>query len=339
MADNKTNWGEASLYKITSPSGEYAVVSDYGATLVSVFTYDKEGKLGDIVLGYDNLKEYKVNPKNVGASIGRYANRIAFGTFTLDGKEFHVTCNRPPHSIHGGEEGFDKKMWKVSVQREDHLELEYISPNGEEGFPGRLATKAIFDFAKAGELVITYEAETDAPTVCSLTNHSYWNLNGASSGIEGLKAHKISVASDFRTEQDEDGIPTGKLIPLADTSFDLNTEKHIGDLITDPMLIPTRGIDHTYALKESEISATAYGEISGRVMKLSTNLPAMQVYLGGNLPEGLKGKDGVVYGKHSAFCMETQHFPDAMNHEEFPSPVLLPGEKKSFITKLSFETK
>lgn len=327
-----------SLYRVTSPAGEYAEISDYGATLVSLYAFDKEGALDDIVLGYDTVTEYEDNPKNVGASIGRYANRIAFGSFPLDGRTVRVSCNRPPHCIHGGEEGFDRKFWTVLREEERLLRLGYLSPDGEEGFPGALKASVTFDFSEAHRLEIRYEAETDAPTVCSMTCHAYWNLAGHDSGRAGCERQTITVRSSAYAGQNAEGIPTGELIPVRGTAFDLNAPKTVGALIADPALLPTRGIDHAYALPGDigVCAAEAKDPVSGRGMRLYTNMPAMQVYLGGNLPEGLKGRSGAVYGRHGAFCMETEHFPDAPNHKELPSPILRPGERAAYRTILEF---
>lgn len=340
------SWGNlkdgrpASLYRITSPSGEYAQISDYGATLVSLYSFDRSGVLDDVVLGYGSVREYEENPKNAGATVGRYANRIAYGAFPLEGRTVHVSCNRPPHCIHGGEEGFDKKLWTVVREEEHLLALAYVSPDGEEGFPGTLRALAVFDFSVPHRLEIRYEAETDAATVCSMTCHAYWNLGGHASGRTGCERQRISVRSEAYAGQSAEGIPTGELIPVAGTAFDLNGPKTVGELITAPELLPTRGIDHAYALAGdiAVCAATAEDPVSGRTMKLYTNMPAVQVYLGGNLPAGLRGRDGAVYGPHCAFCMETEHFPDAPNHETLPSPVLRPGERAVYRTVLDFST-
>ena len=338
------SWGKTksgrpvTLYRVASPSGEYAEVSDYGATLVSLYAFDRNGVPEDVVLGYDTVREYEENPKNAGATIGRYANRIAGGSFPLDGRTVRVSRNRPPHCIHGGTEGFDKKVWTLQREEDGLLRLAYTSPDGEEGFPGTLRATATFDFSRAHTLEIRYEAETDAPTVCSMTCHAYWNLAGQGSGRTGCERQTISVRSVAYAGQDADGIPSGELIRAAGTAFDLNEPGRIGDLIAAKELRATRGIDHAYALSGDigACAAMARDPGSGRTMRLYTNMPAMQVYLGGNLPEGLKGRSGAAYGPHCAFCMETEHFPDAPNHEEFPSPALRPGECAVFRTILCF---
>lgn len=325
---------EVHLVTLTAASGESVAVTDLGASMVSLWL---DGV--DVVLGYDTAEEYLKNPKNVGATVGRYANRIACGRFPLEGQTVQVSCNRPPHSIHGGNEGFDRKLWKLCESDEDAIVLELVSPDGDEGFPGTLTARAEYRFPRPHVLSVCYTVKTDKTTVCSLANHSYWNLEGHDSGKEGVCRQKLTVFADAYAQVDAEGIPSGKLTEVSSSSFDLRQGKYLADILAEPELVPSRGLDHCYALPGEGLSLAARAEGESRVMEVWTDLPAMQVYTGGNLPEGLQGKNGAVYGQWSAYCLETQQFPDAPNHPEFPSAVLRPGETRDFRTEYRFYRK
>lgn len=335
-------WGEwkgktVFCYSIHSETGESAIISDYGATMISLLVPDRHGASDDIVLGYDTLQEYVDNPKNVGATIGRYANRIAFGRFILDGRQIQVDCNRPPHSIHGGTNGFDKKLWTKTEHSDSRLGLQLVSEDGDQGFPGRLTAEAIFDFSVPHTLRVEYSVETDRKTICSMTNHAYWNLAGHASGRTGCGGQTIAVFSERYLETGSDGVPTGKLLSCSKTAYDLNMPKLIKDLTEDPRLSETKGIDHSYTLSGNmERAAKAEEPKSGRTLEIRTNLPAAQVYLGSNIPEGLGGKNGAVYGPFCAFCVEPQQYPDAPNHPAFPSAVIEPGKRYEYVTDYLF---
>lgn len=324
------------LVTLTAESGEAIAVTDLGASLVSLWL---DGV--DVVLGYDTAEEYLKNPKNVGATVGRYANRIAYGRFPLEGETVQVSCNRPPHSIHGGHEGFDRKLWRLCESSEDAVVLELVSPDGDEGFPGTLTARAEYRFPRPHVLSVCYTVGTDKTTVCSLANHSYWNLAGHESGREGVFRQNLTVFADAYMQVDTDGIPSGKLISVEDSPFDLRKGKQLEEILTEPALAASRGLDHCYALPgaQLQLAARAEDKASGRSMEVWTDMPAIQVYTGGNLPEGLQGKSGTVYGKWSAYCLETQQFPDAPNHPEFPSAELHPGQPRMFYTEYRFDRK
>ncbi|GAA3524229.1 aldose epimerase family protein [Streptomyces osmaniensis] len=285
-------------------------VLSYGGIVQSLEVPDRDGHRADVVLGFTGLDDYLTNPgPYLGALIGRYANRIAGGRFPLDDLTYALEPNTPPNSLHGGERGFDKRVWDVTPV-EHGLRLERVSPYGEEGFPGRLEVTVTYRLDADGALRIAYEAVTDAPTVVNLTNHSYFNLAGAGSGSAG--GHELRLAASRFTPVDGDLIPTGALDDVTETRFDFRQARKVG-----------AGYDHNFVLDKG-VTATAqevaelYDPSSGRVLTVATTEPGLQLYTGDHLPEPFAPGDGI--------ALETQHFPDSPNRPEFPSTVLRPGE-------------
>jgi aldose 1-epimerase len=312
-------------------SGMEARIMTYGGTVVSLKVPDKNGKLGDVVLGYDSLGGYLTNSPFFGALIGRYGNRIANGKFTLDGQTYTLATNNPPNHLHGGVKGFDKVVWKakpVVTFYGDGLELEYVSKDGEEGYPGNLTVKAIYVVTEKNELVVQFTATTDKDTICNLTHHSYFNLAGKGDILN----HVVQIYADKMTPVDSSLIPTGELKPVDGTPFDFREPTAIGARIddTDEQLKFGNGYDHNWVfdkrLGEFQRAADVYEPTTGRKMEVWTSAPGMQFYTGNSLDGTIKGKHGQVYKFRDGFCMEPQGFPDSPNHPNFPSTELKPGE-------------
>lgn len=329
------NGQSVDLYTLTNKYGMTVAISNFGGTLVSLKVPDRDGKLGDVVLGYGNPADYENGKAHFGGTIGRYANRIAHGKFTLNGVVYTLPQNNGENTLHGGIRGFDKHVWSakdVSSSAGEALELNYVSKDGEEGFPGTLTVKAVYTLlAEENAVRIDYTATTDKDTVLNLTNHSYFNLAGQGNG-DILQQQLTLYASQF-TPVDATLIPTGKLQDVHNTPFDFLQPIVIGARINmdDQQSRLGRGYDHNWVLdKKSPTSlspaARAYDAQSGRVLEVSTTEPGVQFYTGNFLDGTDHGKDGKVYGYRSAFCLETQHFPDSPNHKDFPSTVLKPGQ-------------
>jgi aldose 1-epimerase len=337
---------EISLYTLSNKSGMAASVMNYGAILVSLRVPDKAGKLGDVVLGFDSLEGYlKPNPY-FGAIVGRYGNRIAHGTFQLDGVRYSLAKNNGANSLHGGLKGFDKQVWtaqETAVDGAPAVAFHYLSKDGEEGYPGNLSVTVTYSLNDANELKIGYSATTDKDTVLNVTNHSYFNLKGEGEG--DILGHVLRLNSDRFTPVDSGLIPTGELKPVKGTPFDFTTPEVIGARIEakDEQIKLGGGYDHNFVLnktgKEMTLAAVASDLTSGRVMEVSTTEPAVQFYTGNFLDGTVTGKGGHVYARRSGFCLETQHFPDAPNHPKFPSVVLKPGETFASTTVFKFSVK
>ena len=330
---------KVTLYELTNEHGLSAGVIDYGAILVSLHVPDRDGKMADIVLGFDNLDSYLKRNPLFGATVGRYANRIAHASFTLDGTEYKLTANAGKNHIHGGRsKRFDKVMWKGQTFRNNEevgVRLKYLSKDGDEGFPGNLDCVVTYTLTKMNELKISYEATTDKPTIVNLTNHSYFNLAGAGHG--DVLGHEIKINADFYTPSDKALIPTGEIHNVEGTPLDFTEPKTIGARIGE--LKQTRGYDHNYVLKNSSGSlvpaARVYEPKSGRIMEVHTTEPGMQFYTANGM-RGINGKDGKIYNRHYGFCLETQHFPDSPNKPHFPSVVLRPGQQFRSMTVFAF---
>jgi aldose 1-epimerase len=343
----KQAWGKAGgkdvyLYTLTNRSGMEVAISNYGATVVSLKVPDRQGKLADVVLGCDTLAGYesKENPY-FGAVIGRYANRIANGQFTLDGKTYQVPKNDGPNSLHGGTIGFNKRLWQVREAAGDHITLHYLSPDGEEGYPGNLNVTVTYTLAPDNALRIDYTATTDKDTVLNLTNHSYFNLAGQGSG--DILKHELMLKADRFTPVSKTLIPTGELRSVAGTPFDFRRPAAIGARINDKnqQLEFGRGYDHNWVLNNSgklALAARVTEPFSGRVLEVLTDQPGIQFYSGNFLDGTIKGKDGKVYGHRYALCLETQHFPDSPNHANFPSTELKPRQTFRSTTVYRFST-
>ena len=330
------------LYTLTNSTGMEACITTYGGIVVSLKTPDKSGRLDDVVLGFDTLAEYEAGHPYFGAIIGRYGNRIAKGKFKLEGKEVQVTAAHGGHSLHGGRNGFDKKVWDVvnaeAKEGAASLQLKYVSADGEEGFPGQLECKVTYTLTAANELKIEYQATTDKTTVLNLTNHSYFNLAGAGSGP--ITDHMLELACSNYTDTDKDLIPTGIIASVEGTPLDFRTPQLIRARINQTEVAAIKygnGYDHNFVIDrkfgESKAdsltvrpAAKVTDPLTGRVMECLTSEPGVQLYtMNGDGPP-IKGKAGKSYVRRSAFCLETQHFPDSPNHPEFPSTTLKPGE-------------
>lgn len=321
------------IYTLTNKNGVSAKITNYGGIVVSLNVPDKSGQLGDVVLGFDNLEDYRKAHPFFGALAGRYGNRIANGKFSLNGIEYRLAQNDGPNSLHGGLKGFDKVIWKakpIDTPAGPTLELTYLSQDGEEGYPGNLSVKVVYTLTHDNELRIDYTATTDKDTIVNLTHHSYFNLAGAGKG--DILDHELMIKADRFTPVDETLIPTGELKPVAGTSFDFTRPTKIGLRIDqeDEQLKFGRGYDHNYVLTKADgslaLAARVFEPTSGRVMEVWTTEPGIQFYSGNFLDGSNIGKGGQPYPRRSGFCLETQHFPDSPNHPNFPSTVLKSGE-------------
>jgi len=320
-----------SLYTLTNKSGASASIMTFGAAVVNLNVPDKDGKLGDVVLGYDDLTGY-LDPKkdpHFGATIGRYGNRIAKGQFTLDGHTYQLPINDPPNSLHGGDKGFDRLVWKgeiVSTNPPSVL-FTHVSPDGEEGYPGTLTAKVRYTLTEDNKLKIYFTATTDKPTVVNLTHHSYFNLAGAGNGT--ILDELVTINADSFTPVDSTLIPTGEIKKVDGTPMDFRKSTAIGDRIQQVGGKPI-GYDHNYVLKDSGDGVRWIASVedpkSGRVMKVYSDQPGVQFYSGNFLDGTITGKDGKTYNQYYALCLEPQHFPDSPNQPKFPSTVLKPGQ-------------
>ncbi|HLK69962.1 MAG TPA: aldose epimerase family protein [Bryobacteraceae bacterium] len=331
------------IYTLTNTHGLEARIITYGGAVVSLKTPDKTGAMGDIVQGFDSLPGYLQNEPYFGALIGRYGNRIGNAKFTLDGKEYTLPKNDGANTLHGGEKGFDKRVWTGRELPDGGLELTYLSKDGEEGFPGNLKATVVYHLNDANELTIDYTATTDKDTVVNLTNHSYFNLKGAGNG--DILGHLMMLMADRFTPVDAGLIPTGELRSVAGTPFDFRQPTAIGSRIeqNDEQLKLGKGYDHNWVLNRSgngtRLAARVEEPTTGRVMEVLTTEPAIQFYTGNFLDGTLKGKDGKMYGHRAAFCLETQHYPDSPNKPKFPSTELKPGKTYRTTTIYRFSTK
>lgn len=311
----------------------------FGATIRSLRVPDREGTPADVVLGYDHLEDYLTRDGYLGATVGRFANRIAKGRFTLDSKEYILAVNNGPNHLHGGTVGFSHRVWTVEDLGRDYAVLSLVSPDGEEGYPGRLTVRAAFRL-EGTALTIHYEAVSDRDTPCSLTNHSYFNLSGHGSGP--VLDQEILLHAQYYTPADEDSIPLGHTAPVEGTPMDLRQSSPIGGRIGEDFsqLLQARGYDHNYVVEGQpgvlRPAARAFSPASGIAMEVSTTLPGVQFYTANFLEEGRPGKEGALYGPRQGFCLETQFFPDSPNQPAFPSAILKAGEKYGHMTRFSF---
>ena len=333
------------LFTLTNASGAQVSIAEYGGIVVSLKVPDRDGNLGDVVLGYDNLDSYVEDTPYFGAITGRYANRIAAGRFEIDGTTYELPVNNGPNSLHGGIKGFDKVIWTGEPTAPgDGVAFTYVSADGEEGYPGKLDATVTYTWTDANELKIEYLASTDKPTVINLTNHSYFNLNDG--GASPILDHELTINADRYTPvADAGAIPTGELASLDGSPLDFRAATKIGERIEaeDEQLEFGSGYDHNYVLNAAEdgvaLAATVYDPSSGRVMEVLTEEPGVQFYSGNFLDGHHVGKGGVAYERRSGLCLETQHFPDSPNQPEFPSTVLRPGETYATSTIYRFSTR
>lgn len=333
-------------YTLTNKNGAKVKIITYGARVVSIEVRDREGKLGDVALGYDDIQGYEKDSSYLGPIVGRYGNRIAKGRFTLDGQTYTLATNNNGNHLHGGLRGFDKVVWTGKgsvVNGAARLRLSYLSKDQEEGYPGNLSVTVIYTWTDRNELKIEYSAQTDKPTVLNLTNHAYFNLAGA--GVGNILNHEMRINALRFTPTDETSIPTGELRSVRGTPLDFNTATAIGERIEEKyeQLISGSGYDHNFVLLDKRagtlgLAAEVYEPTSGRVLRVYTTEPGVQFY-SGNFLNGALGKQGLAYPRRSGFCLETQHFPDSPNKPKFPSTVLRPGGRYTQTTIYQFSVR
>jgi aldose 1-epimerase len=337
---------EVDIYTLKNSAGMEARIMTYGGILVSLKVPDKDGKLADVVLGYDSLSQYIANNPYFGALIGRYGNRIGKARFTLHGKEYTLAANNGPNSLHGGLKGFDKVVWGVKdadSKEGKSLALTYVSKDGEEGYPGTLSVEVTYTLADSNELRIDYKATTDKPTVLNLTQHSYFNLAGAGDG--DILKEVLFIDADRFTPVDATLIPTGELKTVKGTPLDFTQPTPIGARINDRDQQLKYGLGYDFNLvlnkKEGELTLAARVQdpSSGRIMEVYTTEPGLQFYSGNFLDGTAIGKGGLKYGHRYGFCLETQHFPDSPNEPKFPSTELDPGQTYTSTTIYKFSAK
>ncbi len=331
------------LYTLKNKNGMTCQITNYGARIVSLWTPDRNRQFSDVVLGFNSLDEYLHGAASMGAIIGRYANRIAKGRFTLQGKQYSLTLNNGANHIHGGVSGFRFQVWDAEPVNDQLLRLHYFSPDGEEGYPGNLSVTVSYSLTDQNELVIEYQAETDQATVINLTNHAFFNLAGE--GEESIANHELQIHASRYTPVDSTQIPTGELCPVSGTVFDFQNSRKIGDYPygSDRQLDFGKGYDHNFVLQQQNgepvLAARVYEPESGRVMEVWTSEPGVQFFTANSLSGRDVGKRGRTYAPRYAFCLETQHFADSPNHPDFPSTVLLPGTRFNSITIYKFLAK
>jgi len=328
---------EVKIFTLINKNGLIAKVMEYGAILTSMEVPDASGHLADITLGYDSFAGWLENSPYFGATVGRFGNRINAGEFTLDGKLYQLAKNNGPnhlHHLHGGLEGFDRVLWSGAIVAKDAVEFRYISRDGEEGYPGNLKVIVTYTLTDADELIWHAEATTDAPTPVNLVHHTYWNLTGDCN--IPVTDHELMLAADHYLPTDAGMIPTGEIAPVAGTPLDFTSSMVIGERITQDFepLNFGGGYDHAWVLHEGQgtrFAARLADPVSGRVMEVLTNQPAVQFYSGNKLNALAGCKGGIQYIKHSGLCLETEGFLDAPNHSHFPSSILRPGEQYSHL--------
>jgi len=325
---------EVSLFTLENNENMTATITNYGGIITTLNVPDREGTMGNIVLGFDSLQGYLEPNPYFGCIVGRYANRIAKGAFEINGEKYQLSLNDGQNTLHGGNEGFNKKLWTAEIiERDDHqaLKLSYHSPDGEEGYPGNLDATVIYEWI-GNQLSISYEAVCDQPTPVNLTNHAYFNLAGTGTILD----HELTLSASAYTPVDETLIPTGKIVKVEGTPFDFLSAHLIGERIADVQ----GGYDHNFVLDKSEFgkmekAARLYDPKTGRVVEISTTEPGIQFY-SGNFLDGSINSRGWEYIKHTALCLETQHFPDSPNQPAFPNTILQAGETFSSQTLIAF---
>jgi aldose 1-epimerase len=326
------------LHTLTNANGVSVSIMDYGAAIVRIVTPDRNGKPGDIALGYDHFLPYLDKSHYFGATIGRYANRIARGRFTLGKTLYQLPCNNGPNSLHGGTRGFDKRLWKTESVDSDVPAVRFtrLSPDGEEGYPGNLYASVTFSLNNSNELRIAYTATSDQPTVVNLTNHTYFNLSGGGSVLDDV----LTLHADSYTPVDATQIPTGEIKDVTNTPFDFRTPTTLGARLRETGGKPL-GYDHNFVLNKGWFSSFAVAaEVtdpkSGRTLICATDQPGLQLYTGNQLDGSAIGHGGQVYAQYDAFTLETQHYPDSPNHDNFPSTVLQPNTTFTTTTVFTF---
>ena len=323
------NGKPVSLYTLFNKNGMSVDITNYGAKIIRLMVADRNGKFDDVVLAFDTLEEVIEKEIYFGAVCGRFANRIKDGKFSIDGVEYTLPVNNGTNSLHGGIHGYNEKVWTVKSVSQQELVLELFSPDGEEGYPGNLTITCTYILSDNNEIKMHYEATTDKATVIGLTNHSYFNLKGAGNGT--IKDHTLQINADFYTVLDESFALTGEIRPVAATPFDFRQPTVIGERIDDEAYVPGWGIDNNWCLRKEQqgdcvLAGTVYEPTSGRKMEVLTTQPGMQIYTG-NWIDKVTGKEGKIYDRQDAICLETQGFPNSPNVAHFPSSLLRPGQK------------
>jgi aldose 1-epimerase len=333
------------MYKLRNAHGVEVDAMNYGGIIMSIRVPDRKGQFADIVLGHDTMEGYIPNPPYLGAIVGRYANRIANGTFKVDGKTFTLPKNDGPNTLHGGTtRTFDKVVWDAEPQKgKNAVAFTYLSKDGEEGFPGNLKTTVTYTLNNDNELTIDYEATADKPTPINVSQHSYFNLKGEGNG--DILDHEVMINADRFTPVDKNLIPTGELRPVKGTPLDFTTPTKIGARIDDQyeQLVLGHGYDHNFVINRQGdgmvLAARVTEPTTGRTLEVSTTQPGVQFYTGNFLDGTVTGKNGHVYKRRFGFCLETQHFPDSPNHPNFPNTTLRPGETFHQTTVFKFSAK
>lgn len=323
-------------YTLTNSAGMSVRILTYGGTIQQINVPDRDGAIANVTLGFDNLDSYRTDSPYFGCLIGRYANRIRAGRFSVDGQDYRSPVNNGVNSLHGGLEGFDKRVWgaeMIDSGGDAGLELRYVSPDGEEGYPGTLSAEVTYLLTGDNAIEVRYHATTDQPTVCAMTNHSYFNLAGEGSG--DVLGHSVHINADRYTPVDETQIPTGEFAPVVGTPMDFSTPHLIGERIRSgfAQMFAGRGYDHNYVLNRQpgdttsmELAVRIVEPASGRVLEVTTTEPGLQFYSGGFLDAAFAGTSGRIYRQGDGFAAETQHFPDSPNQPSWPSVILRPGE-------------
>ena len=327
----EVNGKKTDLYTLRNKNNMEVCITNFGGRIVSVMVPDKDGQMRDVVLGFDSIQDYVSKPSDFGASIGRYANRINQGKFTLDGTEYQLPQNNYGHCLHGGPQGFQYRVFDAVQPNPQELELTYVADDGEEGFPGNITCKVLMKLTDDNAIDIRYEAETDKPTIVNMTNHSYFNLDGDAARNE---AHLLTIDADYYTPVDSTFMTTGEIAPVEGTPMDFRTPTPVGARINDYDFVQLKngnGYDHNWVLNtKGDVTrkcATLESPLTGIVLDVYTNEPGIQVYAGNFLDGSLTGKKGITYNQRASVCLETQKYPDTPNKPEWPSAVLRPGEK------------
>lgn len=329
----EVNGKETDLFILKNKNEMEIAVTNYGGFVVAVMAPDKNGDYADVVLGHSSLHDYQHTPEPyLGSLVGRYGNRIAGGKFTLEGKEYTLAINNGPNTLHGGLTGFNAVVWDAEQLNSQTLKLNYLSVDGEEGFPGNLSVEVIYHLSNDNALEISYQAMTDKATIVNLTQHSFFNLAGNAKPTPTICNHILTINADHYTPMDNVSVPTGQIAPVAGTPMDFRTPHVVGERIDDKFeqLVFGKGYDHCYVLNKKETAELSFAAKvtepeSGRTLEVYTTEPGVQLYTG-NWLGGFEGKYGATYPERSAICLETQHFPDSPNKPHFPSVVLHPGE-------------
>lgn len=332
-----TSTGEkVTIYKISNSKGISAEILDLGCTVQKLFVKDKNSQSVDVILGYDNLSDYETNDGYLGAAIGRHANRIGKGEFSINNYKYNVALNNGENHLHGGINGFNKFIWNVALYKENKIVFTRLSPDMEENYPGNLNVSITYTISEANEFIIDYNAVSDKDTVCNLTNHCYFNLSGHDTALK----QKLQIFSDFYTENSKDCLPTGNILSVKGTPMDFTLPKHISmDINSDYKQIQYfNGYDHNYILNDRskfKIAAVLESEETGISMTVKTTLPGVQFYSGNVLTER-KGKNNSAYKPHYGICLETQLYPNGTQFSHFPSPFLKAGDLYSERTSYCF---